>query len=247
MDQYWDILLLAAIAGFFLFRLRNVLGRRTGHEDPANDWPKSGESKPENNGRKFEKPQDNNPRENVVRLGADDKAPTPVPEAEADGNIGRIADEGSVLYTTLKSILSLDHSFDAEQFLDGSRAAYKMIIEAFGAGDMKSLKGLLGDEVQNSFETSLEERQSSGEADRKEVVGIIAADLITASLEDQLAELSVKFQAEIRSLDHEVEHPDEEEGEEVAQISLTTDIWTFSRDLESHNPNWQLTATRSVH
>ena len=30
---YIDIILLAMIAGFIILRLRNILGRRTGHED----------------------------------------------------------------------------------------------------------------------------------------------------------------------------------------------------------------------
>lgn len=241
MEKYWDIILLAVIAGFFLFRLRNVLGRRTGHEDPASDWLKPADPEKENRGRQFEKAKDN-----VVRLTDRDRAAEPQ-EPENDGNIGRVAQEGSELYTTLKNILSLDRNFDVEQFLEGARAAYKMIIEAFGAGDLKSLKGLLGDEVRESFEGSIVTRESAGTADRKEVVGIISADLIAAGLEDQMAELTIKFQAEIRSLDQEVDHPDEDEDEDVAQILLTTDVWTFSRNLRNRNPNWQLTATRSVH
>lgn len=242
MEKYWDIIILAAIAGFFLFRLRNVLGRRTGHEDSGSDWLKPGAPKTENRGRQLEQGGDN-----VVQLSDREAAAETAQAAEHDGNIGRVAEEGSELWTTLKGVLDLDHSFDAEQFLDGSRAAYKMIIEAFGAGDMKSLKGLLGNDVQQSFESSIEKQKIDGTADRKEVVGIISADLVTASLEEQMAELSVKFQAEIRSLDQEVEHPDDDEDEDVAQISLTTDVWTFGRNLKSRNPNWQLIATRSVH
>ena len=35
--QVFDIILFAMIAGFLVFRLRNVLGRRTGHERPPPD------------------------------------------------------------------------------------------------------------------------------------------------------------------------------------------------------------------
>ena len=187
MGIYWDIIILAAIAGFFLFRLRNVLGRRTGHEDPGSDWLKPDEQNPENRGRQLEQSGDN-----VVRLAEPDAAEQ---RAQNDGNIGRVAEEGSDLYAALQSILAAEHSFDAEQFLDGSRSAYKMIIEAFGAGDLKKLRGLLGEDVQTSFEASIENHKRDGVSDRKEVVGIISADLVAASLEANAAELSVKFQA----------------------------------------------------
>ena len=40
---YLDIILLAMIAGFIILRLRNILGRRTGHQDKA--YPEFSEKK----------------------------------------------------------------------------------------------------------------------------------------------------------------------------------------------------------
>ena len=43
---YLDIILLAMIAGFIILRLRNILGRRTGHQDKH--YPEFSEKKFEN-------------------------------------------------------------------------------------------------------------------------------------------------------------------------------------------------------
>ena len=43
---YLDIILLAMIAGFIILRLRNILGRRTGHQDKV--YSNFSEKKPNN-------------------------------------------------------------------------------------------------------------------------------------------------------------------------------------------------------
>ena len=47
----------------------------------------------------------------------------------------------------LTQIRLADRRFDLQQFLVGARAAFEMIIEAYAAGDKRTLRPLLADDV----------------------------------------------------------------------------------------------------
>ena len=56
---YIDIILLGMIAGFIILRLRNILGRKTGHESKVyTDFSERNFNMPENNAKKFKQNND---------------------------------------------------------------------------------------------------------------------------------------------------------------------------------------------
>src|SRR5947209_5392308 len=154
-DIYTIIFL--ALAVFIFLRLRSVLGQRTGRErppyDPYSSAPGAVRPSPA-------------PGDKVVALpgrapdAAQQKTPEPV---EAVDRWKGIAEPGSALATGLDAIVREDKTFDAKHFLTGARAAYDMIVTAYAAGDRKQLKGLLGKEVYDGFETAIKEREQKGE------------------------------------------------------------------------------------
>ena len=64
---YLDIILLAMIAGFIILRLRNILGRRTGHQDKH--YPEFSEKKFEN----FKNSVEPKPKKSPTEFGANEK------------------------------------------------------------------------------------------------------------------------------------------------------------------------------
>ena len=64
---YLDIILLAMIAGFIILRLRNILGRRTGHQDKH--YPEFSEKKFEN----FKNSVELKPKKSPTEFGANEK------------------------------------------------------------------------------------------------------------------------------------------------------------------------------
>ena len=62
----------------------------------------------------------------------------------------------------LRAIASAEPGFDVTRFVDGSQAAYRMILEAFWRGDREALAGLTGDEVRSAFEMAIAEREEAG-------------------------------------------------------------------------------------
>src|SRR3546814_18564201 len=110
-----EIVVLAMIACFVALRLVSVLGRRTGHEQP------------------IAHPLDRTPTEGLGRQAeAGDRHGSPT--IQPNSNI----DEGAV--DGVRAIVAVDPSFDVSGFLEGAKAAYRMVLEAFWKGDIATLR-----------------------------------------------------------------------------------------------------------
>ena len=215
-----DIIVFAAIAGFVLFRLYNVLGRRTGHE--RTQPPPIGS----------DSAKDKNDQDNVVRLpDRDDPA---MPSA---------VDMDGPLAAGITQIRMADRDFDMDHFLAGARSAFEMILEAFAKGDLSSVRGFLADDVYRRFDNALDDRGKDGETREADLISITGCEAIEAGVEDRFAKVTVKFTSE------QTDVVKDSEGRIIAgdpgETLEIVDIWTFARDTGSRDPNWQLVATRS--
>lgn len=223
--QYFDIFLFALIAVFLVLRLRGVLGRRTGNEKqgPTDIF---GRQSHENDGQNDTAPQ----TDNVYRL--------PDSGNEQDG-----ADVPSGTFATLQEIQRNDPNFTQQDFLNGARMAFEMIVEYFAKGDKDGLNPLLSAEVYKNFAAAIDARAEKGEHEETTLVGIKSASIHDASLEGRTAYVTVKFVSEevsvIRNADGDVVDGDPN------QVVEAEDLWTFARNIESRDPNWQLVATET--
>jgi predicted lipid-binding transport protein (Tim44 family) len=233
LDAYSLIFLIIAIAIFW--RLRSVLGKRTGNERP----PFDPYSRREDRGPPAPAAPETN--DNVVALPRGAKPAAA--ETAATTALDRIAPAGSALNAALRTIVSADRSFDADHFLAGARAAYEMIVTAFAAGDRASLKQLLGPEVLEGFNAAITEREGRGEKIETTFVGIDKADITEASLRGGLAQITVRFVSQLISVTRD------KAGAvldgDPAKVVEVTDVWTFARDIRSRDPNWKLVATEA--
>lgn len=221
--QFLDIILIAAVAAFLIFRLRSVLGRRDGQEGQPGYDPfqqrRGGEEKNE---------------EKVVHLP--DREPEPAKPAPPDFGSGASA-EG------MKAIFNVDPSFEPRSFLDGSRQAFEIIVAAFAEGDKQALRPLLANDVYDDFAGAIDAREAEEQSLETTLVGIDSAEIIEAELQGKTAFVTVKFVSQQINVtrDSEGRIVDGAPGETVT----VTDIWTFARNTRSRDPNWALVATRS--
>lgn len=226
LDVYNIIFLVLAVAIFF--RLRNVLGRRTGSERPPFDPYSSRE--PE---------ADTGSNDNVVSIAGDDDE-----LSGQEKQLSNLAPEGSALNEALRSIISADRSFDPQEFVQGAKAAYEMIVTAFAEGDSKSLKSLLAREVYDGFVSAIDGRKQRGESIESTFVGIDKAEIVEATLKKSIAQVTVRFRCQLISATRN------EDGAIIdgdpSQVTDVTDIWTFSRDTSTQDPNWKLVATEAA-
>jgi len=237
LDIYSLIFLVLAIAIFF--RLRSVLGKRTGNERPPFDPTAHREQNSRPNGR-----ADN---ENVISLpNARDDAPDDevMEDVVSDAVIDKIAPTGTPLNKALKEISSASGAFDPKEFLAGAKAAYEMIVVAFAEGDRKTLKQLLAHEVYEGFNSAISDRESRNETADTTFVGIDKADYSDAALKNGNAQVTVRFQSQLISATRD-DKGNVIDGDPVKVIDVT-DVWTFARDINSRDPNWHLVATESA-
>jgi predicted lipid-binding transport protein (Tim44 family) len=223
--QFVDIILFALIAAFLVLRLRSVLGRRTGHRGPARDLPP--------------RPQPQQGDDNVVSLPGKANEPrpagAPMPDAGTDGPPQTPLEAG------LTQIRIADPRFDPDEFLSGARIAFEMVVTAFAAGDIPTLKPLLSPEVFGNFAQSIKDRQGAGEKLETQLVGIRAAEIVEAYMAGRTAHVMVKFVSEQINVTRD-EQGAVIDGDPAAVVEVT-DFWTFSRDTRASDPNWTLVAT----
>ncbi len=243
MSEAFDIytLLFLVLAVVIFIRLRNVLGRRTGNERPPYDPYTTADAK------RAGATEANEP---VVALprGRGSRAPvseTSVPSMEdIEARLGRHAPKDSPLGQSLTALIRADPSFDPGHFLDGAKMAYEAIVMAFAEGDDPTLQLLLGSDVYDGFARAMRERETRGEKVQSSLVGIDKADIIEAEVKNRTAYVTVKFVSELISVTRDAE--DEVVEGDPKKVREVTDIWTFSRDLASKNPNWKLVATEAA-
>ncbi|HLW29187.1 MAG TPA: Tim44/TimA family putative adaptor protein [Kiloniellales bacterium] len=223
-SQLLDILLFAAIAAFLVLRLRNVLGRRTGHDSRPEFDPFK---------QKQEAPQRSAPEdEKIIPLPSHTRR---TQEANFDGN--------DPVSAGITQIRLADGNFDPEAFLKGAHAAFEMIVSAFAKGDKDTLRNLLADDVYNDFSRAIDERQEEGHRLETTLVSIHEPEIIEAELQDRTAFVTVKLVSEQINVTRDSENRIIE-GDPSDVVRLT-DIWTFARNTRSRDPNWALVATSS--
>jgi len=237
--QFIDIILFAMIAAFLIFRLRNVLGRRDGHEGGFPDPTKRGPR---------ENPQDDasGDDDNVVQLSDRNQDPAwPLTDEDAPAvTNGEPDSPEDTLAKGLSEIQRSDPSFNPGEFMEGGAAAFEMILNAYSAGDAATLKNLLSADVYGNFVQAIRDREQAGEVLEDTLVDIKSAEIVEAFMESRQATVTVKFVSEQVNVTRD-ENGDVVDGNPNAIITVT-DFWTFGRDTHSRDPNWFLVATRSL-
>ncbi|NIA71718.1 Tim44 domain-containing protein [Pelagibius litoralis] len=230
-----EIVILAAVAAFFIFKLRSVLGKRTGHEEKPDFDP----FKPRPNDAEGED-------DKVVQLPERGKGPRISQDElfeQGEPESAEAAMDDSPLAAGITQIRLADRDFDPVQFVGGARGAFEMIVAAFADGDSKSLRPLLANDVFSDFDGAIKDRESRNESLETTLIGITSVDLIEAEMQQKSAFVTVKFVSE------QVNVTRDSEGRIVDgdpnEVTKITDIWTFARNTRSRDPNWALVATRS--
>ena len=211
------VVFLAMVAGFLALQLYRVLGKRTGHEQPL---PKP----------------------------AEDRLPSPPPPRAIDAP-PEVRDIASRLIDSraepgIRAIIAVDSGFDVGQFIEGSKAAYRMILEAFWKADEETLAWLVDDDVRQSFATAIADRQTAGHVLDNRLVSIERAVIVDARLEGRNARITVRIDADIAATTRDADA--NLVSGSLTDAVQTKELWTFARTLRSADPNWKLAETDEV-
>ena len=212
-------LILVGLALFFVFKLISVLGTRTGHEPPRDMDAARRADRPDG-----EETRAHRDRADETDAGAD-KPVRALPEVSPAAS----------------PIRAVDPTFDERDFLEGAKAAYEMIVEAFAAGDLKSVRRYIASTVYEAFRLAVQEREARGARMELKFVGVESARIEHARVEGDSIFAKVAFAS------NQVRATYDASGGVVdgdpARVDLVRDAWTFSRSIKSSDPNWTLVAT----
>lgn len=212
-----QLLVLAGVAIFLIFKLRSVLGTREGFEKPPAPIEDARIRPPK---RDFE----------VIQGGPDRDITDHVPD-------------GSPASRALAAMKMAEPGFSVSEFLTGARGAYEMILMAFEKGDLTVIRPFLSDDVFATFSDVIEAREREGLSIESHFVGLreLALQDATFDRDTKEGEVVVRFVAELTSV---VRNKAGEvvEGSPTA-IKRQRDLWTFARRMGVDDPNWHLVAT----
>ena len=209
------IVILALVALFIGLRLYNVLGERTGHEQP------------------ILKPADPEAR---VEPRAAPSAVAHTPQADG-GDLAYLPTAGP----GVRALLAADPSFDVARFLEGAQAAYRLILESFWKGDLDAMRPHVDAHVFETFSDAVDQRTKDGLVLDNRLVTIDQAVIAGAELDKKIALVTVRFEADIAAVTRNSEG-DVVAGS-LSDAIQTRDRWTFRRDIGAADPNWQLVET----
>ena len=215
---YIDILILAMIAVFIINRLRNVLGKKTGNENDIVE--KFTQRKNAFN----ESEPDSVSNSKVTNLNNDIKK-----NLHSDKKINSVINE----------ILKIDDKFEISSFCSGAKKAFEYILTEYSSNNLKALERLVSKNIYKAFADQVNLRAKNKE--KLEITVISVKDPVIKSVT-----LEKKYVAYFKLLfDSEQVQVTKNSNDEVIdgdnnQILQIKEIWTFSKNLKSKDPNWIL-------
>lgn len=168
--------------------------------------------------------------------------PAAVSGKAAEKTVASLFSEQS-LDNVLERIVIACHYPDIETFTAGARRVYETVTAAFAAGRLEGCAYLLSEAVRSDFAQAIAARQARGESVELMFIGFREAAIADAGLNGTRAWIAVRFSAELVSVTRNGD------GEAVSghaeQVAVTSEIWTFERDLGARGPDWLLVATET--
>ena len=223
-----EIVILAMIAAFLGLRLYAVLGRRPEqNEEPIR--------------RRVEQPDPSAaPRSLAPKMAEKigDKA-TALPRPAALAPEASSFDPGAE--AGIRAIIAADRRFDVRLFLVGAKGAYGMVLDAFWRADKDALAQLCDRDVYEGFVQAIDSRIAAGETLDARLIRIEDARIVSADYSAPVARVTVRFVADIASVTRDA-HGTVIAGSLNDAIE-SRDLWTFTRDLTSRDPDWLLDET----
>ena len=141
----------------------------------------------------------------------------------------------------LKRIAAACRYTGIETFTDGARSVYETLVGAFAAGNITSCADLLSPALREGFTTVIAERLARGETVETMFIGFRSVTIEDAGRDQGYAWIDVRFVAELVSVTRD------RDGQVIAgcadRVAVTSEIWTFERDLRAGDQTWLLVAT----
>jgi predicted lipid-binding transport protein (Tim44 family) len=161
-----DLIILALIASFIIYRLYATLGEKTGYKEEKKGSPS-----------------------NVVDFNEKQQAKPPQPTAETE-------EIDPAIRPAIQEITKTDPEFSLKGFVDGATIAFEMVLDAYSAGDLELLKNLLSPDVYKAFKTAITDRNDKGHTLENTLIRVEDVVIERAVIKNKIAQISVRYTTE---------------------------------------------------
>ena len=127
-------------------------------------------------------------------------------------------------------ILRLDRSFNFQDFLEGAKDAFRIIVMAYKNKNIEEVRALLSKEVFDNFNDSIQGFEEKDKKIGKFSINNIRASILNIEIIKKLARIKVEFLSD----------QEDKESEELKKQNNIKDIWVFQKDMSNNSPIWQL-------
>ena len=139
-------------------------------------------------------------------------------------------------------ILSRISEFDKKAFLQGACRVFEMILNAFSAGNIESIKGLVSKKIWDAFNKAIDFRKENNMTAEVDFIGFKKSEIKDVKMLKNSVKIIVEFESEqiniLKNAAGEVVEGDENFVQKI------TDVWTFERSLNAKSKNWLLVSTK---
>jgi predicted lipid-binding transport protein (Tim44 family) len=213
---YGDIIVIGAIAAFIILRYRAMLGEKQGR-DVENAAP----------------PKPATEYDRIIQIPTRER-PKPAEAKTPAKDYGPLKDQ----FSAMKAI---DRDFTPEEFLEGARGAFEMVIEAYNKRDHDTLKMLLAPAMYDNFKRVIEADEAAGRTSATTLLAIAKSEIVDAKLRGNNATIAVTFVTEQVPLVRDASGNIIEGDASIQEV--IDDHWVFERDLSSSAPDWKIIET----
>ena len=220
MGNNFDLLILACLAGFIIYKLLSVLGKS---DESGGLYTNLVKDVTENDGLIII---------NESQLEEIEK------KLHHDDNL--VKSQTQEVQNVIAEITKMTRNFSLSIFLTRAQKAFEMVIEAYNNRDLETLKDLLSKEVYNIFVSNLSKRNEN-EKPEITIIRFASSEIKNALLKNSMASITIKFVSEqiniVRDLNNKIIKGS------ASEINVVEDEWTFTKNLNSKDNKWLITAT----
>ena len=216
-----DLIFFIMIAALLVFRLRNVLGRRTGNEKKPGFGFSFDAKVVDKNSNNIKEIKIN--KEHILN------------SLKKYKNLDKNGD--------LKRIYILNPNFSPKKFLKGAKDAFEIIVAAYAKGNLKKVKDLLSPNIFKTFSNISNQRIKKKQTLEHTLISFKSEEIKRIILKSTIAEIAVRFVTEQVNLLKNNKGQTIEGNNDYIENHI--DYWIFSKDLKFSNPNWKLIVTKS--
>ena len=141
------------------------------------------------------------------------------------------------------TIKKIDKTFDAKEFLSGSRTFFQMVLESFTNGDLNTVKDFIKPSVLESFKNAIDDRNKDKETLIINLKSIEKNEILSHKITKTVVKINVVFESKqiIALMDKNNKIIDGNMEKEI----IVKDEWVFERKINYKNLNWTLVETKS--